>query len=60
VTAATVTLCEWETLRPEPGNPLAERGLINDANRKLAEHLTTAGYIEVLELARSHPREERA
>lgn len=52
MTAVTVTLCEWETLRPEPGNPLAERGLINDANRKLAEHLTTAGYIEVLELAR--------
>jgi len=52
VTGVTVTLFEWETLRPDHGCALAERTLINDANRKLAEHLTSAGYIEVLELAR--------
>jgi 5-methylcytosine-specific restriction enzyme subunit McrC len=52
VTGVRVTLFEWETLRPDHGCALAERTLINDANRKLAEHLTRAGYIEVLELAR--------
>lgn len=52
MTGLTVSLCEWETLRPDRGSPLAESSLINDAQRRLAEHLTSAGYIEVLELAR--------
>jgi 5-methylcytosine-specific restriction enzyme subunit McrC len=47
-----VTLNEWETLRPDHGSTLAGRTLINDDNRKLAEDLSRAGYIEVLELAR--------
>jgi 5-methylcytosine-specific restriction enzyme subunit McrC len=52
VTGLAVTLYEWEPLRPDKGSVLAERTLLNDANRKLAEHLTSAGYLEVLELAR--------
>jgi 5-methylcytosine-specific restriction enzyme subunit McrC len=53
VSAVTVHLGEWETLRPDHGTPLAERTLYGDvASRKLAEQLTERGCIEVLELAR--------
>lgn len=49
---STVDLCEWQTLRPDRGSPLAERNLNdNVASRKLAEQLTASGRIEVLELA---------
>lgn len=47
-----VSLSEWETIRPERGNVLADRKLDNDANRELAERLAKTGSIEVLELAR--------
>ena len=52
MTGVSVTLREWETLRPERGSPLAERNLSgNVAGRKLAEQLTQARRIEILELA---------
>jgi 5-methylcytosine-specific restriction enzyme subunit McrC len=52
VNLATVTLREWETLRPDFDGPLAHRTLNNEASRRLAEHLSDQGSIEVLELAR--------
>lgn len=53
MSAVTVSLREWETLRPDRGSPLAERNLNgNEADRQLAAHLTERGCIEVLELAR--------
>jgi 5-methylcytosine-specific restriction enzyme subunit McrC len=47
-----VTLREWETLRPDYGTPLAHRTLDNDGARELAEQLSKAGVLEVLELGR--------
>ena len=49
----SVSLREWETLRPEHGSPLINRNLCNsEAVRELAERLTERGQLEVLELAR--------
>lgn len=48
-----VSLREWETARPDPGSMLAQQSLAAfPAGRRLAEELTKAGRIEVLELAR--------
>jgi 5-methylcytosine-specific restriction enzyme subunit McrC len=53
VKAATVSLQEWQTLRPESGGPLAGFGFDDDpVSRDLAEKLSAAGQIEVLELSR--------
>ena len=52
MSGVAVTLGEWEILRPERGSPLADRNLINDADRTLAERLNEFRRIEVLELAR--------
>ena len=46
-----VSIREWETAHPDPGSALAQQSL-DPAGRKLAERLTSAGRIEVLELAR--------
>lgn len=53
MSAVSVCLREWETLRPDRGSPLADRNL-NDSetSRKLAERLTELSRIEVLEFAR--------
>lgn len=49
----TVTLEEWEHLKPEPGSPLASQSFGNDdAARALADQLTESRKLEVLELAR--------
>jgi len=49
----TVSLCEWEIARPEPGCILAHQSLAAyPAARRLAEELTKTGRLEVLELAR--------
>jgi len=46
-----VCLNEWETRRPEPGSILAQQSLAAyPAERRLAEKLTKAGRMEVLEL----------
>ncbi|MFA5343955.1 MAG: hypothetical protein WC381_08335 [Kiritimatiellia bacterium] len=48
-----VSLREWETLEPTRGSVLAGRTLEGfDAGRQLAERLTKAGRVEILELAR--------
>lgn len=48
-----VSLREWETRHPEPGNVLYERSLVADpAGRRLAQELTNSGRMEVLELSR--------
>jgi 5-methylcytosine-specific restriction enzyme subunit McrC len=52
VKGKTVSLQEWQTLRPEPGGPLAGFGLDDTASRDLAEKLSAAGQIEILELSR--------
>ncbi len=51
--ASAVSLQEWQTLRPEAGGPLEGLGFGDDSvSRDLAEKLTAAGQIEILELAR--------
>jgi 5-methylcytosine-specific restriction enzyme subunit McrC len=53
VSVVDVSLHEWETVRPERGSVLADRNLAGyEAGRQLAERLTKAGRIEVLELTR--------
>ncbi len=53
MSSVAVSLCEWETLKPEHGTALADRRLADcAAGRQLAEQLTRGGRIEVLELAR--------
>lgn len=48
-----ISLREWETARPDPGSPLAQRSLAaHPAGQRLAEELTSTGRMEVLELAR--------
>ena len=48
-----VSLREWETLEPARGSVLSGRTLDGfDAGRQLAERLTKAGRVEILELAR--------
>lgn len=48
-----ISLREWETSRPDPGSPLAQRSLAaHPAGQRLAEYLTRTGRMEVLELAR--------
>ena len=48
-----VSLREWETVRPDEGSLLAEQSLAGlPAGRRLAEELSKAGRVEVLELAR--------
>ena len=49
----TVNMCEWETVRPEPGSALAHQSFdAYPAARRLAEELTKTGRMEVLELTR--------
>ena len=50
MSAVAVSLSEWQTLSPDPGTPLAQRGLSGKSDRQLAEELKDR--IEVLELAR--------
>lgn len=53
MSSVAVSLCEWETLKPERGTALADRSLADcAAGRQLAEQLTSSGRIEVLELVR--------
>ncbi len=48
--AVSVRLREWESRQPEPGSLLAGRSLSDPAARTLAEQLTRAGLLEVVEL----------
>jgi len=53
VSLTSVSLEEWQILQPVHGSDLAGRGFgANEADRQLAERLTSTGRIEVLELAR--------
>lgn len=50
---ASVNLQEWQALRPESEGPLAGDGFDDDlVSRGIAEKLSAAGQIEILELAR--------
>ena len=49
----TVCLREWETYRPGPGTPLAGVSFgADDVSRALADHLSSSGKLEILELAK--------
>lgn len=53
MSTACVSLLEWQTLQPVPGSELAGRGFgAREADRQLAERLTSTGRMEILELAR--------
>ena len=52
MTTTPVPLSEWETRRPDPGSPLAGASLARDpVAQRLAQQLTSANKIEILELA---------
>jgi 5-methylcytosine-specific restriction enzyme subunit McrC len=52
VTAAFVSLHEWETRRPDPGCPLEGLSLTEYPNaHQLASELTSSGQLQILELA---------
>ena len=52
MTTTPVPLSEWETRRPDPGSPLAGASLAGDpVAQRLAQQLTSANKIEILELA---------